>query len=410
MNKRVIVILSTLILVFSFISISVSATESTSVEKEDEISFREDFGLDTHQSHLNKVSKDYDKDFYKTYGLKLLPIEVKEFKLREEIASDAPKIEKTIKNSSLNDIYAGMFMEQQTGKLNLAFKKAPLDITEIEHILEEFPFGDDVNIIKVNHTKDELDKVSEEIFNSSDDYTDQYGFRIIGVLSVFSEGKINIQISNNSDPRKVKEAIQKDYDVPVEVEKVKNNELNDESATVRPGEGLTGCTAGFPATKGSNYYMITAGHCSATTFNLSSNGEFVGNRSNVYDKNSGSVDAVAIDVNRSQLSSSLVYSSASLNEYENGELLGQTVWIQGSRSGVMSPGTLKSTSYHFDYEGESYHNMRASDYSSQTGDSGGTIHNSSKLMGVHKGTFGGYKAYTHVTEIISEFGITPYFP
>jgi hypothetical protein len=61
--------------------------------------------------------------------------------------------------------------------------------------------------------------------------------------------------------------------------------------------------------------------------------------------------------------------------------------------------------------GGPYYNMVYADYSSLPGDSGAPVYYAPSsdriLLGVHKGSFSGYKWFSPVSGVISDLGVTP---
>jgi len=85
------------------------------------------------------------------------------------------------------------------------------------------------------------------------------------------------------------------------------------------------------------------------------------------------------------------------------------VYISGAASGVKD-GHVKGVGT-LTEGGGPYYNMVYADYSSLPGDSGAPVFympsGSRTLLGIHKGTFSGYKWFSPVSGITSDLGVTP---
>lgn len=123
------------------------------------------------------------------------------------------------------------------------------------------------------------------------------------------------------------------------------------------------------------------------------------------------MDAAVIPINPSSYSKYLYKNSSmdsilSVTQSTSNETVGQALTFSGSVTGTSYSTLLsKNESFTDSNTGITYTNMRKSSYNSISGDSGGPIYNGTMIYGIHKGTFNGYKMYTHVSYIISAFGL-----
>jgi len=84
--------------------------------------------------------------------------------------------------------------------------------------------------------------------------------------------------------------------------------------------------------------------------------------------------------------------------------------MSGKNSGVQQ-GHIKGRGNLYD-NGITYNNMVKADYTSVSGDSGAPIYrkissSDYRLLGIHKGTFYGYKWFSPISGIKSDLGVTP---
>lgn len=106
---------------------------------------------------------------------------------------------------------------------------------------------------------------------------------------------------------------------------------------------------------------------------------------------------------------STAYVADYLDSVPNTNWVGWQVRMSGAASGVTS-GYIQG--YGTLYNGQTYYNMVYADYSSMGGDSGAPVYmlvNNAiyRILGIHKGTFNGYKWFSPVSGIKSDLGVTP---
>ncbi len=106
------------------------------------------------------------------------------------------------------------------------------------------------------------------------------------------------------------------------------------------------------------------------------------------------------------------YTLRSTNDYVCYPTVGDTVYLYGTYSKGTS-GTIIHTNIGYDYNGVSFSGLVASNYQSQSGDSGGLICTGSTnygcdVYGVHRGVHEGYKVFTSAYKVVNLWYLNRY--
>lgn len=108
------------------------------------------------------------------------------------------------------------------------------------------------------------------------------------------------------------------------------------------------------------------------------------------------------------------YTLKSTNDDINSPVVGQYAYIF-ARYNKNKGGKITSTKVSFKYNGTTFSGMTGASYSSTSGDSGGLItttpsstNMTCKPLGVHKGTFEGYKVFTSAADVINYWHMNRY--
>ncbi len=388
------------------------------------LSFREEFGLSLEKQHvLNVINSQTEQEYYE-YGVPLTPDEEKEIGRRIELQETiVPQIIQVLEQKGqLQDSDYTLYIDQKNGgKIVLKLKQDLLSKAKLgllQSTLSAVNLDQEVIFQEAIYTEQDLDNISEkilEIGKSQEMTIDSISVDVI-------EENIIIGLVDYSVDRE-KELTTYLSGVPIKVIQV---EPPSDNRAPYGGEIISNsrgshCSTGYYATKGSAYYLVTAGHCSRTWNNSTKKATF--HYSDVYSKNGerlgqvsqieygGSVDALTVTVNSSTANSYININGASRKmtsfEARNTDVVGQVVCKTGYKTGSTCS-TLQSKNVSLSMSGAWFTKLRGSSYTSDSGDSGGTVYANAKYLGVHKGTGGGYKLYSQIGEVNHVLGLTPY--
>lgn len=108
------------------------------------------------------------------------------------------------------------------------------------------------------------------------------------------------------------------------------------------------------------------------------------------------------------------YTLKSTNDDINTPVVGQYAYIF-ARNHKNKGGKIESTKVSFKYNGTTFSGMTGANYESSSGDSGGLItatpsstNLTCKPLGVHKGTFEGYKVFTSAANVVNYWHMNRY--
>lgn len=416
----------------------INANENeTAVEIDDTNRFRKEMGLD----ELSK--KDLENDEYKLskFGAYLTIEEEQDLDERinqqkESIPSIKAFIEKNLKEE-----FAGIYIDQKSGGVvNIGFK-ANTKITVEKHLdeLRELYEEEKLNIYFTEYSEDELNKIADNVFQNRSNFMEK-GLDIVSVNVDLPTQKINIGVKEKSSAKKAAKLLLAEVDeenvlaemgLNVDIFNIKEEEVrkaqaqpSDKFRPIQAGLRIKNttedrsCTSAFSVQKDSDFYVLTAGHC---TENVGDRFEQGGARfGKTADFNfGGSVDAALIELTKGSDDATYYVFGNYKSEYNSitevqrtrDETIGDTVCISGSQMKRVKCGTLESTNWRGNIESPNgdiqyFTNMRQASYSEVQGDSGGPIFYGGTAIGVHSADTG---VYTHISEIEDYFNIDSIF-
>lgn len=383
------------------------------------IEFRKEFGFTADLNEVLEISSNY-KNINNEFGVPLSPDEIENLKGRQDIQDRIlPNVQATLMTNLKKEDYSIYIDQKDNGKIVVKLKDFNNNIDKVKNNIEKKITKSNLNDIKfenANYTEDELDIIAEIILKDAKSHKvkiDSVSVDTINEKLII--GLINYQQEN------ALELLEFYKEYPIEVIKV--DEPGDHR-TAYGGERLDksrggSCSAGYYAKKGTSYFLITAGHCSRTwdgqeaTYHYSDvydyNGDKLGSVNNI--GYGGSIDALTISVSSSKANRTVNINGGLRNmtsyEQRDADVVGQTVCMVGQYNSTCS--TLKSKNVSYSRDGSWFSRLRGSSYSTQGGDSGGTVYSSFKYLGINKGSGGGYSGnYTQIGEINTLWGLTGY--
>ncbi|MBP1991707.1 trypsin-like peptidase domain-containing protein [Paenibacillus eucommiae] len=261
------VISSSIIFLFVFIYfLNVSADNITD---QNDVEFRNRFGLSVDTGTLNKANLDSEINKSKEiYGVELTNEEVAILSSRQTLASEVSGL-----NLENYPTYAGRYIDTKTGVLHIGFTDSNVLIQET--ILQSFSDKEKIEFFLAEYTEKELQKkadlFSDTLKNSKDP--------IIKNLKLVSSGlspkdnKVKVTITKETptnDILKIKEIIGEDYVIFETGESYERMSRTDNHRPLIAGVKLEkdvftfnkACTSGFAVKDNSNVVgILTAGHC-----------------------------------------------------------------------------------------------------------------------------------------------------
>lgn len=445
--KKVTTTILILLLLFGTFSTSVLNAEAginsleDSIRLENALEKRVEFGLSNDESARTMSN---NKSISKKYGIYLSSSEeealTKRFEQQDKLI---PEIKKYINSMpEINEKYLGLYIDQANGGGIQVVIKSQDDslqkstVSEVTYLKEqfenkfitEFPVSFKEGFYSEKEIEDVTKSVSENIALITKNIDLRYvtaDFINQKVKLGIAKSKLDIEytlsmISSITQQNRSLFEIEEldDSFSPVDNSRTTTTSPLQGGLTIDSSPSTSGrCTLGYSAIDAnSNPYVLTSAHCwyNSPGTGIYQGGNYIGYTSSL--SNYGNeVDANAIRVSSNSLLSNKVYNDSNLTSVEvaGNDTLGQLVCMSGRNRGESSScGTLQSkehSSFWNDPNGASvwFNSLRLATYVTTGGDSGGTVFSEGKLMGLNKGTKGGYSVYCHVTHITNRLGLTP---
>jgi len=423
---RLIVALLTSMLLTAFPINTFAQTDSisfTSKDVDENVLFREMFGLNSNAVYVNSVMEKYTKS--SKFGVALTPTEEKELEKRFERENKLkPLLTETLQT---DPDFAWIYIDQtKNGQFNIGFTK-PIN-EKLEKIKELTSLIEDSDLIKIHQAKIsekdlnlEMERVIKEI-----DYFNSIGITVHKVNTNIPKEKVEIHISpyDNSSVQAIKSRLNSDF-----IDVVENKyEVNFDSRLnhydpLQSGTAITKndpnstnrCSTGFIARSSSGtYYLVTAGHCTQANDVIYQGGQFIGITAG---SNQGGTNDSAVITIPSSLASKLVYvnnpGDLTLTSVQasNGDMVGEIVCKVGIATNNTC-GTITSTNVYRSIAGTVFTNVREANYAAASGDSGGLVYYDTMAKGIHFASSGGAPGvpyttwYSHASEILSYWGLS----
>lgn len=405
-----------------------STYEIDSNELKKTIDFRKEFGLSVDQTFLIEQIKNKNKSSLDVLGVSLSEAEEKELLERfNNQNAFIPKVKKTMKTKGLESSFAGLYVDQANGGvINIGIKD---DLSKQEYIelKKELKllYNDEnkVNFYQAKMSEEDLDKLSEKVGSDLKELN-TLGINILSFATDLPTQKLIIYVDNLN--KETISLLEKRYGkekitVKLGEKAVRFASRTDYTRPIKGGlsisnsYGVAGnyCSSGYSASRNGSYYIITAAHCDTTAnYETWTQGGSAFGMSSSYKKESGNVDAIAITLSSSSNRSNEVFGSLyklSSTQKRSEAYVGQAVSKSGARTGTTT-GTIKTLNFSGTSDGIYWTGLIGTSASSAKGDSGGTVYQNAKLMGILWGGFSTYPMiFSHVEAITTSLGMNPVF-
>nr|WP_237178971.1 trypsin-like serine protease [Paenibacillus sp. MMS18-CY102] len=398
---------------------NVSAENELSTEIEKAKMFREKFGLNNDKDYVEKLEKDSKSK--EEFGVALTVEEEKEIYRRIKIQEeDYPKIKEKMKEYKVRgDI---VYIDQKDGgKINIGLKDLNASASKIAISEIDKEFSGKTKFFQAKYSEQELDQYVSGVWAKKAEIKQQG----IGLISVSTDVINQTVIVGLADLDSQTQHILTSLlpEIPISIMKVEAPQ----DTAVRGGEKIistsgSSCSVGFGAKDSSGqYYVITAGHCSRD-YNVTTgkgtyksgegwnySGTYLGFASSHWSyyglSDSMGIAVTSVTVKEMNLNGGL-RTITSFQDSAN-DVVGQLVCKTGYVTGATC-GTLKSRNVGYDIDGSTFFNLRGDDTYSDHGDSGGTVYSNSMVLGITKGSGGGYShVYSQVENVAKDLNVTP---
>lgn len=405
------------ILLFSVMSTPILASSENSIYQDDQIEksiqFRKEFGLNL---DISTFAKSNEQLIQSSFGVLLTKKEENELISRiKEQNEKIPLIKKQLEAYGFDGV---VYIDQSNGGIiNIGIKNDVEKLGTFKNTFNElFTNSSQVKFFPVLYSEQDLNNYHELIWNESEVL---FKDKIIGVSTDIINQSLTIYLDETDN--NIIESIKKQYPkIPLKFEKSDNNNGDHaRDSKLRPIEAgikITNtdnnnlpCSVGFQATYSTSKVLITAGHCGNDFDYFSQGGDNIGYI--ISKAQSGNIDAAIVPISDSNYSKYLYKDSSkdtqlTGTESTSNETIGQAVCLSGGISGTSCSTLLSKNESFYDDNGTKFTNFRKSGYTSQSGDSGGTVYNGTTIYGVHKGSYNNGKVYTHVSYIMSQFSLS----
>ncbi|MEO2074424.1 MAG: S1 family peptidase [Bacillus sp. (in: firmicutes)] len=399
MNKIIIgplfCIFATILLISVFPKTS-SANYFEPSELRESIKYREEMGLDTNVDYIKEIiNKKENKKSKEVHGVWLSNEEFNEIENRIKLQKEnVPIIKEYLTNSLGSEIFGGMYINQsEGGRVYIGVTKNINELKDeiIDHVYSLYPDKSKIKFIRVTKTEKQLDTLHEKIWLEKDKLINQ-DIEILTLSTNFPNQTVDIAVKSITPVVKTK--LTELYGENINIFEGSPAIKEARSTYTRPLIGgleiynsdVGWCSGGFTAAINGYWHYITAAHCGKSTGSYMQGGYVFGTISKY--KLTGNIDAVAIYLPTQSHGSNGVYGSSNLTSYTKNasESVGDYVCKSGRTTGNTC-GTIKSTNYSV----SSWNNtdLTATSYTSDAGDSGATVYNSSTLKGIHTGSSNG---------------------
>ncbi|MBY0012044.1 S1 family peptidase [Paenibacillus typhae] len=418
-KKRMVLMFTAAILFLSSGSISASSElESYSFTKE-ELSFRQQFGLDIYLSKAKQTGSQVSNQLIDSkFGVRLTKLE--EEQLSQRISQQATKLP-LVKDYLEKNIKEGLiYIDQKSGGVVNIGVKSNENKDQYEADLKKI-YGESnlIHVFVIKYSEKDLNELNEKLisligknFNGvtiTDTLVDLTEQKIqVGVKDLDEKKKVILEKAFNSDVLSIREPaiVSDDLD--------RNSTYNPLQAGTKIVNNSTGgyCSIGFLAKPSSSIsgYIVTAAHCGSSGNSFSQGTNNVGGMgARVY---GGNVDAATIGTTSLSYSNDLYTSSSRAGYFDAvqaNDFVGNMVCMSGASSATnpVSCGTVLSKSVSYSIDGVAFSGLRSASYTSAPGDSGAPTYYSTVLMGVNKGRHNGNAVYSYIGNVLNALPVQP---
>lgn len=376
---------------------------------EQSLKFRSEMGLNYDRGYVNDLIDKKRLPISNKYGVVLSPSEETDLNNRLLFQEkNTPRIAQYIKENLKDENFGAWYIDQKNGgKYKIGLKKIN-NIASHKDNLNKLLDSEAVEFYEVKYTEKELEELHNRIFSSIDELKKNSNISIDLIVTNVITEKVEIYVSPFND--NVVTALNAIYGGDMlDISESTGNHDDSRTATHDPLQGgieiysydaNSTCSTAFNATQGNAKYVVTAGHCGSVGNAFYQGSNSIGLMAKKYQGDE--TDAALIGTNVNLGYSSKVYTGSSyggtLTSWQDSsdDVVGESVCVSGYKTGV-SCGTIQSRSASGTVGGISYSNLRSASYTSEGGDSGGTVYYNGVLKGVHKGTLtNNNRVYTQV--------------
>lgn len=390
------------------------------------VRFRSAMGLNSTEPHVRSVADRYawDPAVDDNYGVPLLPDEAAEVARRVRIQEGLGPLRALLAVDE--STYGGHYIDQQAGGtvvVQLVGSAGPSD----DVLRDVLPEGAELRVESVRHSAAELRTLTDAVT------ADWEMLRELGVdvVSTAFSGRDNLVQIGVAEPTADEIALlesrygsDKVEVLPEGIVPANHGCISTDHCAypMRGGVWISGCTAGFVMRRGSNTFLLTAGHCSAS----STGGIFVHNgygsiggtyASAAFD--GSRADAKIIDMTDSQESNRVFLTTTSyrlITSWQGvyDDNVGDLVCKMGANTGYATCGNISSVYVSTNVAGVDYIGQRRADFSAVGGDSGGPVYSAGggtnrMAIGVFSALSTSYRYYSHIGYVYQMLNVTPCF-
>ncbi|ASA20286.1 S1 family peptidase [Paenibacillus donghaensis] len=412
LKKRTVLMLTAAILLCSG-SVSASSELESYDYTKDELSFRQQFGLDTNISKVKEMDSKVDDIMVDSkFGVRMTKLE--EERLIQRINHQTNKLP-LIKDYLDKNIKDGLvFIDQKSGGIVNIGIKSDTNKDQYESDFRKI-YGDSslINIFVTKYSEKDLNELNEKLISLMN--TDFNGVTITDTLVDLAEQKVQVGVKDFDETKRKKLeetfnadmlSIRKSAVVSDDVDR--NSTYNPLQAGTKIVNNYTGgyCSIGFLASD----FIVTAAHCGSAGNLFSQGTNSVGSMGGrTY---GGNVDAAVIGRTSLSYSNDLYTSSSRAGYFDTvqaNDFAGNMVCMSGASSATnpVSCGTLLSKSVSYSIDGVSFSGLRSASYTSAPGDSGAPTYYSTVLMGINKGRHNGNAVYSYIGHVMNALSVQP---
>ncbi|MEK4042358.1 S1 family peptidase [Paenibacillus sp. FSL H8-0048] len=379
----------------------------------DELSFRQQFGLDTDISKvIENKSKEDNLMVNSKFGVRMTKLE--EVRLTERInhqTTKLPLIKDYLDKRTKDGI---VFIDQKSGGIvNIGIKNS----TNIDQYESDFRniYGDShlINVFIAKYSEKELNELNDKLISLMD--TTFNGVTITDTLVDLAEQKVQVGIKDFDETKR--SILEKTFNADmlslrnsavVSDDLDRNSTYNPLQAGTKIINNSTGgyCSIGFLTSN----FIVTAAHCGSAGNSFSQGSNGVGSMGGrTY---GGNVDAAVIGTTSLSYSNDLYTSSSRAGYFDTvqaNDFVGNMVCMSGASSATnpVSCGTLLSKSVSYSVDGVGFSGLRSASYTSAPGDSGAPTYYSTVLMGINKGRYNGNAVYSYIGNVMNSLSVQP---
>lgn len=352
--------------------------------------------------------------------------EAKEIDFRQTvIATDAPKIRRYVEQSGLTSTFAGLVMDNQTGKLVVTFSESVSTPLRVLPTIVTFP--DRLVVRTAARPYGSLVSMQKEV----DTLRDNTEPRI--AATAIDEAANRLRVDVTAAAEEMQAALDKRFGVgSTRVELASARPVGTTAANSPPFRGgqkisdIDGytCTSGFVAKYSTTYYLISAGHCGIVGKTWNQSGVPIGTTDNAV---TVGADVMRIPINKNFRSNSVTieyssylgqgtYRAITSSQARNADVVGEMECYSGINTTSLQCGPLKTKTFSIngtldDGRSWQYSTGREADFDCNPGDSGGSALYNNQARGlisakITRSLGNDTCVYVHIWDALSRGGLS----